>query len=89
MALFVPQPPAHTSPRTPFIGDPGTGLLHLCDCAARPPQGIAFRDRQTAAAQGFDYCSCAAPPLVASADRIRALLATTFPSALTPRTGSS
>jgi len=88
MALFVPQPPAHTSPRTPFIGDPDTGLLHLSDCAARPTQGIAFRDRQAAAAQGFDYCSCAAPPLVASADRIRALLATTVPSALALRIGS-
>ena len=88
MALFVPQPPAHTSPRTPFIGDPDTGLLHVCDCAARPTQGIAFRDRQAAAAQGFDYCVCAAPPLVASTDRIRSLLSTTFSSALTLRTGS-
>jgi hypothetical protein len=88
MALFVPQPPAHTSPRTPFIGDPDTGLLHLCDCAARPAKGIAFRDRVAAQAQGFNYCACAAPPIVASTDRIRALLATTFPSALTPRLGS-
>lgn len=88
MALFVPQPPAHTSPRTPFIGDTDTGLLHVGDCAARPTQGVAFRDRQAAAARGFAYCSCAAPPLVASTDRIRALLATTFPSSLARRTGS-
>jgi hypothetical protein len=88
MALFVPQPPAHTSPRTPFIGDPDTGLLHLGDCAARPTTGIAFRDRLAAQAQGFAFCDCAAPPIVASTDRIRALLATTFPSVLTPRLGS-
>ena len=88
MALFVRQPPAHTSPRTPFVGDPDTGLLHDCDCAARPHKGIAFRDRQTATAQGFVYCECAAPALVAPADRIRALLATTFPPTLTPRAGS-
>ena len=88
MALFVPKPPAHTSPHTPFIGDPETGVLHLCDCAARPTTGIAFRDRQTATAQGFAYCACATPPLVASTDRIRALLATTFPSVLTPRAGN-
>jgi hypothetical protein len=88
MALFVLQPPAHTSPHTPFIGDPDTGLLHHCDCAARPTKGIAFRDRQTATMQGFAYCTCAAPPLVASTDRIRALLATTFPSTLTRGAGS-
>jgi hypothetical protein len=88
MALFVPQPPAHTSPRTPFIGDPNTGLLHNCECADRPQKGIAFRDRQTATAQGFEYCKCAAPALVAPTDRIRALLSTTFPPTLTPHVGN-
>ncbi len=88
MALFVPQPPAHTSPHTPFVGDPDTGLLHQDECVARPQQGIASRDRQTATAQGFAYCTCAAPALVAPADRIRALLATTLPPTLTPRSDS-
>lgn len=81
MALFV-QPHStqiHTSPHLPFVGDPETGLLHRTECPARPRVGVAFSDRQLATKQGYQCCKCATPALVASTDRIRALLATTLP----------
>jgi hypothetical protein len=40
--------------------------------------GVAFGDRQAATTQGYACCKCATPALVASTDRIRALLATTL-----------
>lgn len=80
MALFVQPLPSqiHTSPHPPFIGDPDTGLLHRAECPAGPRVGVAFGDRQAAATQGYACCKCATPALVASTDRIRALLATTL-----------
>ena len=80
MTLFLRQSVAHTSPRmtTLFIGDPETCMVHRQECPARPRSGVSFSDRQTALAQGYLCCTCAAPALVASTDRIRALLATTL-----------
>lgn len=82
MALFAQSSTAssyvQTSPQSPFVGDPETGLLHRSECQRRPPVGIGFHDRQSAAAQGYACCICATPALVAPTDRIRALLATTL-----------
>jgi|GEM_PF-4885638 len=78
MALFTQHYTTHTSPRSYFVGDPETMLLHRSDCPDGPLTGEPFSDRQTATAEGYSYCHCAAPALIAPTDRIRALLATTL-----------
>lgn len=78
MEFVVQQPITHTPLRTPFVADPKTGLVHRRECSMRPSDGIGFIERQDAVSDGYNCCKCATPALVAPADRIRALLATTL-----------
>lgn len=79
MTFSLQSSQSHPVLHSPFIADPDTGLFHRSECLKAPVMGVAFADRQTALAQGYRCCSCATSALVASTDRIRALLATTLP----------
>lgn len=79
MTIFSQLIPLRAAQHPPFIADPETGLVHRIECPARPQTGVPFSDRQAALNQGYAYCTCAMPAVVAPAERIRALLQTTLP----------
>lgn len=77
MTVLAQHSLTYTPLRTRFIVDPSTGMLHRKECPASPGAGINFGDRELAVAEGYTCCTCAMPALVASAERIRTLLAST------------
>ena len=79
MTIFPQLIPLRAAQHSPFIGDPETGLVHRIECPACPQMGVRFSDRQAALNQGYTYCTCAMPAVVAPTARIRALLQTTLP----------
>lgn len=69
---------ADRTPYDSYIADPVTRLVHRDGCPKQPQYGVNVVDVHAATTQGYGTCACLTNQLVAPAERIRNLLATTF-----------